>query len=123
MMIESNKLADVSPEQLTSLKCFSVMANGITEGVTYDLNMADLSVMLKLADVGVICNDDPAYTLVQHGACYGKVYNEIVHKGKHAVALTEAGSKVLLALFGSKDIRSYRAMLNPVGVPAAVTRR
>lgn len=121
-MSESNKLVDVSSKQLCGLKCFSVQVNGAAEATTYDLNMADLSVMLKLADVGVICTDDPTYTLVQHGACYGVVYSEIIHKGKHAVALTEVGNRVLVTLFGSSDIRSYRALLNPTVVPASATR-
>lgn len=122
-MTTTDQLAEVSNAQLGNLKGFSFQLTGTLEATTYELNMADLSVMLKLADVGVISTDDPAYALVQHGVCYGKVYDGIVHKGKHAVALTEVGNKVLVSLFGSKEIRSYRAMLNPVGVPAAVTRR
>lgn len=122
MQPQTNVKLNLAHEQLTNLKCFSVQIKGTLETTTYDLNMADVSVMLKLAGDGVISIDDAAYVLVQHGACYGVAYDEIVHKGQHAVALSAVGSKIMAALFGTTDIKSWRALLDPKLQPTTLTR-
>lgn len=121
-MQQNDAQLNLTSAQLRSLKCFSVQTKGNTDILTHDLNMADVSVMLKLAEDGVIAVDDAAFTLVQHGACYGVAYNEIVHKGQQAVALTETGSKIMAALFGTSDIKSWRALLAPKFQPTTLTR-
>jgi hypothetical protein len=121
-MQQTNAPLNLTAAQLRSLKHFSVQTKGNNDIITHDLNMADVSVMLKLAEDGVISIDDAAYTLVQHGACYGVAYDEIVHKGQHAVALTETGSKIMASLFGTSDIKSWRALLDPKLQPTTLTR-
>lgn len=120
--MQPNAKLNVTESQLQALACFTVEIKGDTEFTTYELNMSDLSVMLKLSEDGVISTDDAAYELVQHGVCYGKAYDGIVHRGKHAVALSEVGSNILAELFGTKDIKSYRALLDPRTQPTTLTR-